>query len=1306
MKLNRYFKWMLGASLLLSGCADDDFIDRSQIWDGNIPDNLTLTLTIPDPEIVALGNTRGADGPIERVTLMQYDTDGKWLGNIAFEDADITSDGDTWQLTATLDKSTRSLQVVANYDVTDSDENPASLTTDADYLNPYTGKATKGGYNGPVLWADVELGELLSGNEYTPTIALQRQAAKLTVEVEDDADFSLTGFMVYGMAEEGCVAPLAANVKSGAPTIPASVSGTYKSEMMADTDGTLYFFETAAEDADKNPTARVIVKGTYEGKEYYYVAAFRTREATLEEGASETPGYYKYTGIPVLRNHWYTLTVEKVRATGWNTLEEAYTAMPDNRATIVLHDQTANVTDMIATRDYMLGVSGEVEAEWNGTADFTVVTKYAANIDAAAQNKLPVHLTTNDDWILISEQDAELVIGNSTHDYQITLAPNSISTDERVGEITVTLGKLTRTVKVVQKGRPLRRERTAEIYGLTGLTDGTHYYEWIDGKGTEPAPQGLEDVENRGENRKDALIFAAVPAYTIYYKIPVSEGDKSCTITGGDTSAFTATKDGSYYVVEATTTDKPNIAKAEMEIVNVDDAVIKYDLLQTGYFHKLDGQYQATAPGVRTGWFYYEVVKFNGGYSDGMYVLDRNLGAASNASYDPTNIHYTEEDMEAIGGYFEVLDRANDLTDKANNTSRLAPKTITNNLGMHYTAGSFMVMSENELKNIGLQNDRNMGAGSVALSVDAGEVANNRIYIPAAGYYYGTTYRNDLHVNLWTRTWLGGTQGLTSTDDEYGLNYRVLDIVGGKVSYSGLRVSSGSGATIKENLLRYLPLRLVWRPAGRSGDASDVGDYVGGGDDTNMITIWVKNSINWGTINLHAWIDKDNYMSSWPGTAMQKTAHNGESNWYKIEIEKQWKSLIFNNGSSQTGNIENYRSGNENATVFEYEVYGSNQYRLISATGGDTPTPTTRSAITIMLRNEAGATSIANSGFRVYSSTGSQVGSNYVWGESNKVMYDGNQYLKVELTSGNVLLEALNNEGTIQFYGLGDGTTKFNQISANATDGAFFYTYKSSGVSYVTKATSASVATTPGWTGGGDTPSDQVTYRIYWKYDSSNFCGLNIYNNDGGYLGINTLYSNWPSEMSVGTNAKFKQYDNNTDYAYVEYTTTKLGGSDWIKVESRKSDNGYGGNDGTKQIYGNDFNVVDGIYSYTLTAPGQGNSGAPAAGGSSGSTITAPDGQIVVYCYNDANWPRIDMQYQYDNSNNGWPGTEMKLVPGSSNLYYAFAPKGCTQIGFSNNTSDFKYSKGTFNTDTYFSNSDGNSLSGPRNAPRRNTARR
>lgn len=1319
MKLKRYLKWMLGAATLLSGCADDDFIDRNQSWDGTIPDELTLTLTIPDPEIVSLGGTRGENGPINTVTLMQYDAKGQHLGNIKYSELEIKrvpNSNAEWTLTATLNKESKSIQVVANYDVAETDTDPSKLITDKDYLLPYTDSES-----GPVLWADVDLGTLLADNSYEPQIALERQAAKLSVEVKDDADFELTGFMVYGMAEKGCVAPNADNLAAGDPTIPADVKGSYNTGWI-DPDKFGYFFETAAEEATSNPHARIIIKGNYEGKEYYYVAAFRSRTPEVKDKPTETPGAYSYKGIPALRNHWYKLSVEKVRGAGWNSEDEAQTAMPDNRATIELTDMTESISDMIATRDYMLGVSGDVTTDWNTPATVTVVTSYASSIDAAAQKKLPVKFSTETSWIQLTEAQQEgVVIGNNTRDFEITLAPNSLSTDDRSGEITVTLGKLTRTIKVTQTGRPLRRERHAIVVGLPGVTateaGGIRYYEWIDGSNaTESAPQGMKDSENRGENRNDALIFTAVPAYELYYKIPVESGDTYKLSSEAD---FTVKEEGGYYIIKAKTTDKPNIAKAELTITNKDGAEIKYDLLQVGYFHKLDGQHQAAAAGVKSGWFYYEVVHFRGGYPDGMYVLDRNLGASTNASYDPTSISYTSEDDAAIGGYFKV------------NTGRPAEadrkglydhKTITDQIGMTYAGGRFIVMSENELKGMGLPSNKNFGAGAISLAFDEGEVAGGNVYIPAAGYYYGTTYRNASHVNLWTRTLLGGTQGLTESDDEYGVNYRILDIFGGRVNYSGLRMGSGSGLTVKENLMRYLPLRLIWRGADDSMDASDVEDSSGTIGTGENVTIWVKNSAGWSNMNIYAWISDDNRMSSWPGTPMQKATHNGESNWYKLEIDKQWKSLIFNNGSDKTGDIINYRNGHNDATEFEFEVKSSktencNNYDFLGTGGGGGDTPTERTAITIMLRNDAnwgvGGT-FSDFGILFYDSNGNQVSSKYVFGENNKVTYKNENWIKVELSNYAVQqeIDALNKGGWIVFYNGSSTSPKLTDISTNTSYGAFFYS-NSSNYSLISKQASATVNTTPGWIS-----SENARYRIYWKYNSQSFVGLNVFTGSSESI-VNTLYNNWPNEQR-DAKYSFNQYSANKDYAYVEFSHSKFDSNTSLTAEPRLSGtNNYGGDSRKTPIKVSDWVLVDGVYCYTISGEGgSGNGGVPSGSGSTGgddaSLPAIPSGKARVVVYNESWWTGGVMEFEYQYSGGQTKANMNQVTANNQTFFYLDIEPGMSQFHLQREKPSWQWTSwfttgGITAGNTYYysvSSSGALSTSTKKHAPRRAIRRR
>lgn len=939
MKLNKYISWIAGCLTLLSGCADDDFYVRDKEWDGSIPDEITFTLNIPDPDIVALGGTRGEDSPISSVSILQYDSDGDWIGNIRF--ADITpekgADNSIYQFKATLDSEVSTVQILANYDVATDVTDATTLTSTSAALANYSASATS---NGPIMWGMVKKDEMQSGST---EVTLRRQAAKVTVENAPNSNFTLSGFCLVNVNEKGTVAPKVDSNGNTSLTIPTGLSKNYTSAMSeADGEGKcqpLYMFETDAEPASKNPVSRIVVKGIYNGETYYYAAAFRARSKKPgSTGSSENPGTYTYSGIPVMRNNWYKLTIEEVRGEGWKTLDEAKTALPDNRATLLLTVETEDITNMVATRDYMLGVSNEAIAEWNGSAKVAIVSSYASTLDQSTIDGLPVKLSTTESWIKLSEEQKSHVIGNSSVTYTITLDPNDDTTEDREGEILVTLGKLTRTVKIIQEGCPLQRNRKAFLQGL-GSSE-KDYYPFIDND-----VQGIADSDNRKAEREDALIFAAVPAYTLWYKIPKESGDQLTALSNVDSSAtgsqdFYVTSNGSNWEVHARTTNTPHIAQGEMTIRN-GEKNITYDLLQCGYFHELTSAhtgYQTPAVPAKTGWFYYEVVKL-GDY----YTLDRNIGASSNATYGTTGIHQTDDDPNSIGGYF-IID-----FEKGEGTQdypAVDDSPITDSMGMKYTNGRFIVASENELKKMGILNKKNFGSGAVSLNTTEGLVKDSKIYFPAAGYYYGDAFKNDLHVNLWTRTLLCGTQGLMQpiydggsvipADDEYGTQFRALDIAGGIAEYAGFRMANGAEGLIKENLMRYMPLRVIW-----TDKTSNTGDAVGSEDarnDRNKVTIMLENNANWNTCRLIMLDSQNKNILDKAGKPMQKVSYNGKK-YFMVEVTKS-ECACLNDDKDATISFK-YGNGTTEITKDYYEVFRNTTQTVFfykNSTGTTAPT--------------------------------------------------------------------------------------------------------------------------------------------------------------------------------------------------------------------------------------------------------------------------------------------------------------------------------------------------------------------------------
>ena len=81
-------------------------------------------------------------------------------------------------------------------------------------------------------------------------------------------------------------------------------------------------------------------------------------------------------------------------------------------------------------------------------------------------------------------------------------------------------------------------------------------------------------------------------------------------------------------------------------------------------------------------------------------------------------------------------------------------------------------------------------------------------------------------------------------------------------------------------------------------------DVPAGGTEPQTYTVYAINSTNWSRINAYVW-GGTGTQPSWPGLAMTKTetvAPNG-ADVYSITFDSAYSSLIFNSGSSQTGDL-------------------------------------------------------------------------------------------------------------------------------------------------------------------------------------------------------------------------------------------------------------------------------------------------------------------------------------------------------------------------------------------------------------------
>jgi hypothetical protein len=77
----------------------------------------------------------------------------------------------------------------------------------------------------------------------------------------------------------------------------------------------------------------------------------------------------------LLRNHNYTITITKVNDYGFEKLDDAVKSDPENRLEVNVVDDNPAITNMIACKDYELGVSDNLSLKATDTkARITLVT--------------------------------------------------------------------------------------------------------------------------------------------------------------------------------------------------------------------------------------------------------------------------------------------------------------------------------------------------------------------------------------------------------------------------------------------------------------------------------------------------------------------------------------------------------------------------------------------------------------------------------------------------------------------------------------------------------------------------------------------------------------------------------------------------------------------------------------------------------------------------------------------------------------------------------------------------------------------
>lgn len=775
---------LLVALLTLAACSDT-------LNEGSTPSNKNgvedggITLTINLPDFTKEELTRA--GSLAHLHAITYDKNNNCLSCQEISTGNVTIDKNgKAKVRLPLANDAETIHIVA-------------------YVSSLTKEQCQGGLDQatvsgtidmdkPICWGYAKISDLLNNPDYEVTLLRMFAKVKVVEESKPSADFigdgtfTLAGYKLYNAADQGTIAPTGLDYNATTPNIPTTV--TYNSNSGDWTTAEIPFYESAA----AANQAYLIIKGEYEGKEGYYKVAFYNGDNTF---------------MSLLRNHAYTVKIIHVNTEGWDTEAKAMAdPYPENRMKVDVIDDNPNITDMIACKDYHLGVSDQVSAAWNESTTATLVTTIKDGSWEVESKDV--------DWIgqistteTIDIPDAPNLTSGKKYRLSIPLTENRYQEETREGHVVVRSGDLTRTITITQKGKDFKRyDRTVKLVTSSKVGTQDEYDDYFNR--FLPGTKGIRPKDMQNDIvRNDGLHFG-VGTNKFSYLIQMKEGD--VRTYGANRDKFKVEKDGAYWKVTLeSAADNYDIWIGDFTITYQESGhniAITYPVYHCGIFHKIDATDNQQPPydeddkqqdPVR-GRFYYGVVKVQGTGGKTYIMLDRNLGASSDRCYAP-GTKALKDNKGAIGGYFYIAKEKQNQTDAGN---------IINNLPQGFTIPENSVFQDiidgGNLKEKTRYTLSGEAYNSVEITTDNSELPV--IYLPATGYVEGEAFRNVTHVSLWTRTLLSGNQGFDTTSPEYGFWYRYLDVYGKICTMSNLRFVSGNAGK-NTGTYRAMPIRLV-----------------------------------------------------------------------------------------------------------------------------------------------------------------------------------------------------------------------------------------------------------------------------------------------------------------------------------------------------------------------------------------------------------------------------------------------------------------------------------------------------------------
>ena len=779
---------MIWIGLLLSLVSCKDTMEAIGLGGDEIPaEGLVLNLQLTNFTKQQIGTRAGTSETVKSLWAVFYGDNNEYLGKADYSTLEQQPDGSYKVKITNVPAGTKNVHLVANAsDMTESEAQDLQSLTAAKERDPQL--------DAPICWGEISIDKLLEAN---PSVTMLRQCAKISLEIDNSiqSNFTNAGLYVYNMATKAAIAPANYNTEQKTDDLAESTAlRTKDNPLGGGTATTVAVNETSA------GKAMVIIKANYKKSEeedyregYYKVALYKND---------------KKAQYALLRNHHYTIKVTKVNDYGFSTLDEAKKSLPENRVEVEVVDDNPEITQMIACKDYELGVSDYQEVDASTEEAFVTIVTTLPNA-TSSDDKL-YGVKRNNSWITACDQETvndipETSSKGKKYTLKLKLEKNDQTENPRTGTITVTSGDLSLDITIKQTGFDFRKKDPARTVTMqyNNSTVAANYFSWLD-----TDVQGITPEEMQGAVRNDGLHFCVGTA-NITYLIPYLDGDIKIN---NDGRIKVENDNGKWKVSLTNTTANEDLWKSSFTIINKAGIKITYPVYHTGIFHKIDDtDYQLTENGDNTkvkGWFYYGVVKVQGKKADGTtttyYMLDRNLGASNNGYYAP-DVVALEKNEKAIGGYFCISKKQNTSDANQDLSSDLAPEGYTIPTDAVFeelvNAGNLEVVSQST----------SLGETYNCVRIKTVDSELPYIYLPMGGFLEGESHKNPIHVNLWTKTLLAGTQGFSDKSPEYGFWYRYFDVYNKKIGLSNMRFVSGSNG-MNNGRYKAMPIRLIYVP--------------------------------------------------------------------------------------------------------------------------------------------------------------------------------------------------------------------------------------------------------------------------------------------------------------------------------------------------------------------------------------------------------------------------------------------------------------------------------------------------------------